>query len=362
MLKTTQNRMVYGTSDNKIFITVDTDIAMMKCTSDETFSEKLNSNDDDSMSIEPTLGHRTSGLFTTNDKRFPYNNMASNDIVRFPYCVVQVSEETTPGTPTSSDLDRYCDTQWIEDLCDSPLLEPVHDFSTYLHGVATLLSEKVHVFPSWISKVETMDIRRSRHGTLLTERKRSHERGNSNDQSVSSITTQSSFSKSEFNSPWSSTTIATLVTYCDDDLEDEGDENRSPNEANHLSPPAVNEHRRSFDSYCSFDHPTSSKSDPTNCRSCVGKKRDIHYDPSASKLLSVVRTLWPNRFIPEREPLFQHGNSMNYHATSNDDLESGYSNYKSDSKKVPRTTLLTTLCIMVSLGASLLFYTFVINI
>ncbi|KAI7873277.1 VTC domain-containing protein [Mucor mucedo] len=153
---------------------------------------------------------------------------------RFPYCVVQIQHSQTPT--------------WLSELEASRLLEPVHDFSLYLHGISIL--HRVHVYPPWQSKFTSSDIRYPRHrGSLLSLNKTKDQVTNATTPPVS----------------WSSDTIVTL---------DEDTLSSSSSTCSSLLSPTVNKQgqlRRSFDSYCSFDHPTSSKSDPTNCKSCQTK-------------------------------------------------------------------------------------------
>ncbi|KAG2231297.1 hypothetical protein INT48_006408 [Thamnidium elegans] len=108
ILKTTQYRTVY--TSNKVTVSIDTDISIS----------------------------------------------SGKELIRFPYCIVQVEQSSQP------------EPDWIRTFTCNAMLEPVHDFSLYLHGVGTLLDDRVHVFPSWFSKMEILDIRHTEYrGSLL---------------------------------------------------------------------------------------------------------------------------------------------------------------------------------------------------
>lgn len=237
------------------------------------------------------------------------------DLLRFPYCVVQI-EQTKPQA-------------WLAKLEASPILEPVHDFSLYLHGVASL--HKVDVYPNWLLKLSSLDIRHTNcRGNLLSK---------------------------EHVTSWSSDTIATIVT-CFDEEEIKPSLSSSSSSSSLLSPlpRQQGQLRRSFDSYCSFDHPTSSRSDPTNCKSCMGKVNDSQRlyvfrkkrpDIAEITFFSVVKNaIWP--YSVEKEPLLPR---YKQESTTGHYLM-GFS----------RPTVITAACVFTSFIISYLLYIFIMKI
>lgn len=286
-----------------------------------------------------------------------YNTTCSNDITRFPYCVIQVEQR------------QHDNTDWLMKLESSPLLAPVHNFSLFLHGVGTLLCDQVHVFPSWLSKLEFLDIRQcTQRGKLLIQP----------EQEPPVVLETVSSDDANY---WSSNTIATIVT-CYDDNSDEGYvkspllSSSSSSISSLLSPtqPPFGKFRRSFDSYCSFDHPTSSKSDPTNCKSCMGRMinnshsngdmtrlNNRHNNADCPTLYSVVRDAFRYCFGKregEKEPLILN----NHHSTHYvQDIETGNAVSSIHKYQSLRTSVTTAFLIILSLSVSYLFYVSFIN-
>jgi len=81
---------------------------------------------------------------------YPFNNVAKEDIVRFPYAVLEVKLQTQFGTEPP---------QWIQDLVKSHLVEEVPKFSKFIHGVSTLLESHVSLLPFWLPQMDK-DIRK----------------------------------------------------------------------------------------------------------------------------------------------------------------------------------------------------------
>lgn len=286
VLKSTQYRTVYASKDEQVTISIDTDIIMTR--------------------------------------------PQQQDTLRFPYCLVQI-EQTKPQ-------------EWLSKLEASPMLEPVYDFSLYLHGVGILY--QVHVFPNWLSKMDTLDIRHTGYrGSLL-------------------------FIKETHEPSWSSDTIATIVT-CYDDDDDIKDTSPSSSSSSLLSPVPRQQGklRRSFDSYCSFDHPTSSRSDPTNCKSCMGKMMNDNHriyafrkkrDDNAECItfFSVVKDAIcryrGHGHGGEKEPLLL--------ARYKQDTEAGTINYNDYFMGFSRPTVITAACVFTSFTISYLLYIFIMKI
>lgn len=364
VLKTTHYRSVYTSIDNTVTVSIDRDIALMRpLDTFEPAKEKMTESNHRQMTIA--------------SDQYPYYNVtASNDITRFPYCVIQIDQ----GKGEQNN-------EWLKKLESSPLLEPVHDFSLFLHGVGTLYCDDVHVFPNWLTKMEFLDLRQSTHrGNLLVVPPPPLEEATKEEPFVSSSTVSST---DEANY-WSSNTIATIITCYDDDDEEEDDvflkrpmlsSSSASSCSSLLSPvqPLPGKLRRSFDSYCSFDHPTSSRSDPTNCKSCMNKmlnqsrsssRMNGHYHqrrhgskPSADypTLYTVIRDAlsWSfRRKEGEKEPLIPAvGDISRYHG----DEETNTTRSEQPSSTV-RASIITLSCIIMSLSISYFFYVFVTKI
>lgn len=213
-------------------------------------------------------------------------------MIRFPYCVVQIQHHTKPPP-------------WFNQLESLRLFEPVHDFSISLHGLSQLYP--VEVYPPWLTKFSNLDIRYPRsRGRLFSQLK-----------SIPPV-------------HWSTDTMITIETIS------------SSSSCSSLTNPQ--ELRRSFDSYCSFDHPTSSKSDPMNCKSCQNK---LYSGPKKSQnkplrsditFFSVVKTLF-SKGEEKQRLLPQH-----------------------HSPPISRATIMTISCVVTSFIISYLLYLFILHV
>ncbi|ODQ57352.1 hypothetical protein WICANDRAFT_35773 [Wickerhamomyces anomalus NRRL Y-366-8] len=81
---------------------------------------------------------------------WPFNQVAPKDIERFPYAVLEVKLQTQLGQEPP---------EWVRDLISSHLVEAVPKFSKFIHGIATLLPERVDLLPFWIPQMD-VDIRK----------------------------------------------------------------------------------------------------------------------------------------------------------------------------------------------------------
>lgn len=81
---------------------------------------------------------------------WPFSQLPDKDIERFPYAVLEVKLQTQLGQEPP---------QWVRDLVSSHLVEAVPKFSKFIHGVATLLLDKVDLVPFWLPQME-IDIRK----------------------------------------------------------------------------------------------------------------------------------------------------------------------------------------------------------
>lgn len=81
---------------------------------------------------------------------WPFKQLPAKDICRFPYAVLEVKLQTQLGQEPP---------EWVRELVGSHLVEPVPKFSKFLHGVSTLLYDKVNSIPYWLPQMD-VDIRK----------------------------------------------------------------------------------------------------------------------------------------------------------------------------------------------------------
>jgi SPX domain protein involved in polyphosphate accumulation len=81
---------------------------------------------------------------------WPFSRLPENDLERFPYAVLEVKLQTQVGQEPP---------QWVRELVSSHLVEAVPKFSKFIHGVATLLPDKVKLIPFWLPQMD-VDIRK----------------------------------------------------------------------------------------------------------------------------------------------------------------------------------------------------------
>lgn len=81
---------------------------------------------------------------------WPFSNLKEKDVCRFPYAVLEVKLQTQLGQEPP---------EWVRELVGSHLVEPVPKFSKFIHGVATLLNDRVDSIPYWLPQMD-VDIRK----------------------------------------------------------------------------------------------------------------------------------------------------------------------------------------------------------
>lgn len=81
---------------------------------------------------------------------WPFKQLRDSDVCRFPYAVLEVKLQTQLGQEPP---------EWVRELVGSHLVEPVPKFSKFIHGVATLLNDKVQSIPFWLPQMD-VDIRK----------------------------------------------------------------------------------------------------------------------------------------------------------------------------------------------------------
>ncbi|QLG74446.1 hypothetical protein HG535_0G03290 [Zygotorulaspora mrakii] len=98
---------------------------------------------------------------------WPFKQLDDRDVCRFPYAVLEVKLQTQLGQEPP---------EWIRELCGSHLVEPVPKFSKFIHGVATLLNDKVDSIPFWLPQM-SVDIKKPpiKNNINITRREREDE-------------------------------------------------------------------------------------------------------------------------------------------------------------------------------------------
>lgn len=96
---------------------------------------------------------------------FPFSQLPEKDICRFPYAVLEVKLQTQMGQEPP---------MWVRDLVTSHLVEAVPKYSKFIHGGASLLSDRVTLLPFWWPQME-VDIRKPKpqqaYGILRQQQK-----------------------------------------------------------------------------------------------------------------------------------------------------------------------------------------------
>lgn len=81
---------------------------------------------------------------------FPFSQLPAEDIVRFPYAVLEVKLQTQAGQEPP---------EWVRQLISSHLVEAVPKFSKFIHGTACLFPERINLLPFWMPQMD-IDIRK----------------------------------------------------------------------------------------------------------------------------------------------------------------------------------------------------------
>ena len=81
---------------------------------------------------------------------YPFKQLPSSDVERFPYAVLEVKLQTAAGQEPP---------RWIQDLCSSHLVEAVPKYSKFIHGTAVLNPTRIHLLPFWLPQMD-VDIRK----------------------------------------------------------------------------------------------------------------------------------------------------------------------------------------------------------
>lgn len=81
---------------------------------------------------------------------YPFSQLSPEDVVRFPYAVLEVKLQTQMGQEPP---------EWVRQLISSHLVEAVPKFSKFIHGTACLFPERINLLPFWMPQMD-VDIRK----------------------------------------------------------------------------------------------------------------------------------------------------------------------------------------------------------
>lgn len=113
--------------DARVRITIDTDVVMVR-------ERRIETSDIYKRPWNPT------DLKTDN---YPFSHVRAQDIVRFPFAVMQIRTLTEPDEETPA---------WVDYIAQSPLVQLVPNFSKDLHAIATLYESRVSLLPFWVRR------------------------------------------------------------------------------------------------------------------------------------------------------------------------------------------------------------------
>ncbi|KAF9287940.1 vacuolar transporter chaperone [Mortierella alpina] len=135
VIQTFFNRTAFQVpGDARVRITIDTDVVMVK-----------------------ERGIETSDLYDRpwyptdlQAEKYPFSHVREQDIVRFPYAIMQIRTLSEPQQEVPS---------WVEHIGQSHLVEMVPNFAKDQHAIATLYDSRVGLLPFWLSDMDR-DIRK----------------------------------------------------------------------------------------------------------------------------------------------------------------------------------------------------------
>ncbi|WBW72404.1 vacuolar transporter chaperone (VTC) complex subunit [Schizosaccharomyces osmophilus] len=87
---------------------------------------------------------------------YPFNQIPDEDVVRFPYAILEVKLQTQFGQDPP---------EWVNNLVNSHLVEAVPKFSKFIHGVSSLFYDRIDMLPYWFPQMST-DIRKPANNTV----------------------------------------------------------------------------------------------------------------------------------------------------------------------------------------------------
>ncbi|KAF8936341.1 VTC domain-containing protein [Dissophora ornata] len=120
--------------DTRVRITIDTDVVMVR----------------ERAIVSTDLFDRPWSPTDLQAEDYPFSQIREQDIVRFPYAIMQIRTLTEPQEEIPS---------WADHIAQSHLVEMVPNFAKDLHAAATLYESRVGLLPFWLSDMDR-DIRK----------------------------------------------------------------------------------------------------------------------------------------------------------------------------------------------------------
>ncbi|KAG0334801.1 hypothetical protein BG000_008032 [Podila horticola] len=140
--------------DARVRITLDTDVVMVR--ERGLFSSSPNMSDASPASSPTTLratmplpSGKWSPSIDLKPENYPFTQLHEQDIVRFPYAILQIRTLTEPQE----------EVPWVDHIAQSHLVEMVPNFAKDQHAIASLFESRVGLLPFWLSDMDR-DIRK----------------------------------------------------------------------------------------------------------------------------------------------------------------------------------------------------------
>ncbi|KAI9467872.1 MAG: VTC domain-containing protein [Benjaminiella poitrasii] len=149
MIRVFYNRTAFQLPDDqRLRISLDTDLTFMR----EDHLDGMHRR-------QPTYNWRRNDVGID----YPFHYMRDNDILRFPYAVLETKLQTHLGQQPPT---------WLTSLIESHLVHEVPRFSKYLHGACHFYRERLPLLPWWLAELN-VDIRKPREENIGLTRSRS---------------------------------------------------------------------------------------------------------------------------------------------------------------------------------------------
>lgn len=149
MIRAFYNRTAFQLPDNqRVRISLDTDLTFIREDHLDGITRR-----------QPTYNWRRNDVGID----YPFPHVRENDILRFPYAVLETKLQTHLGQEPPA---------WLSSLLESHLVHEVPRFSKYLHGACHFYRERLPLLPWWLAELN-VDIRKPRAENIGLTRSRS---------------------------------------------------------------------------------------------------------------------------------------------------------------------------------------------
>lgn len=138
---------------------------------------------------------------------YPFSQLPEKDVCRFPYAVLEVKLQTQLGQEPP---------MWVRDLVQSHLVEAVPKYSKFIHGGATLLTDRVNLLPFWYPQMD-VDIRKPKFEQSYGINRQTAK--NKSSSSGGELDEEELLGDEEYNSRYSSVHFSNDINPLEEDLE-----------------------------------------------------------------------------------------------------------------------------------------------